>query len=215
MNFEQQFYNGLTKWQDEVETLYESTDGTPTSVLREDASKVREFYIGDGSYTRLEWPNQLTNFEDSTCTMNAAMCCWPKDRQGMSHVCGTLCNKCRVYAYDCSHHVFLLLLSFLISSYQPTTVMETVTIPTMRTVSTRMLPIIPIYALQTYHKARHRHTSLVMVLPYSPKTTMMARVQFTVMALLGQTMSMKQLVGTDLIIYSLLVCMITCTSVDM
>ena len=90
MNFEQQFYNGLTKWQDEVETLYESTDGTPTSVLREDASKVREFYIGDGSYTRLEWPNQLTNFEDSTCTMNAAMCCWPKDRQGMSHVCGTL-----------------------------------------------------------------------------------------------------------------------------
>lgn len=101
MNFEQQFYNGLTKWQDEVETLYESTDGTPTSVLREDASKVREFYIGDGSYTRLEWPNQLTNFEDSTCTMNAAMCCWPKDRQGMFRVCfcTLCCNECRVYAY--------------------------------------------------------------------------------------------------------------------
>jgi hypothetical protein len=23
----------------------------------------------------------LTNFDDATCTMNAAMCCWPKDRQ--------------------------------------------------------------------------------------------------------------------------------------
>ena len=120
MNFEQQFYNGLTKWQDEVETLYESTDGTPTSVLREDASKVREFYIGDGSYTRLEWPNQLTNFEDSTCTMNAAMCCWPKDRQGMSHVCVVLLiamnvESMHIICTDCSHHVYFLLFSFLIS----------------------------------------------------------------------------------------------------
>ena len=82
MNFEQQFYNGLTYWQDEVETIYESDDlATPTSVLKTDAAKVREFYHGQGSYSQLEWPNKLTNFDDATCTSNAAMCCWPKDRQ--------------------------------------------------------------------------------------------------------------------------------------
>ena len=33
------------------------------------------------SYSQLEWPNTLTNFDDATCTSNAAMCCLPKDRQ--------------------------------------------------------------------------------------------------------------------------------------
>jgi hypothetical protein len=82
LHFEQMFYNGLSDWQEEIETVYESDDlNTPTSVLREDAAKVREFYHGDGSYSRVSWPNSLTNFRDETCDSHAAMCCWPKDRQ--------------------------------------------------------------------------------------------------------------------------------------
>ena len=81
LHFEQEFYNGRGPWQEEVETLYEAADGSATSVLRQDAARVREFYVGLGSYSQVQWPNALTNFEDSTCTSKAAMCCWPKDRQ--------------------------------------------------------------------------------------------------------------------------------------
>ena len=81
-HFEQMFYNGRSYWQEETETLYESEDGvTPQSRLRDDASAVKECYQGDCSYSRLDWPDMLTNFEASTCTSNAAMCCWPRDRQ--------------------------------------------------------------------------------------------------------------------------------------
>jgi len=81
LHFEQMFFNGLSDWQDEVETLYENYDGTRSSHLREDAAKVREFYDGQGRHARVAWPDTLTNFESSTCTSHAAMCCWPKDRQ--------------------------------------------------------------------------------------------------------------------------------------
>ena len=74
------FYNGLSDWQEEIETVYESDDGTHTSRLKEDAAKVKEFYQGDGSYSRVEWPD-ITNFKAETCDSHAAMCCWPKDRQ--------------------------------------------------------------------------------------------------------------------------------------
>eukprot|EP00970_Alexandrium_tamarense_P013802 scaffold3687_cov303-Alexandrium_tamarense.AAC.1 len=37
LNFEQHFFNGRSEWQEEVETIYETEDGTPTSVLKEDA----------------------------------------------------------------------------------------------------------------------------------------------------------------------------------
>lgn len=81
LHFEQQFYNGRGDWVEEVETIYESSDRTATSELDIDAAKVREFYLGDGSYSRVTWPSSLTNFDDSTCESHAAMCCWPKDRQ--------------------------------------------------------------------------------------------------------------------------------------
>ena len=41
------------------------------------------------SYSQLKWPNTLTNFDDATCTSNAAMCCWPKDRQANRLAMGT------------------------------------------------------------------------------------------------------------------------------
>ena len=82
MNFEKMFYNGLSDWQDEIETVYETFDRSATSVLREDARAVKTFYETQGQYSRVEWPNTLSNFDDGTCSdSHAAMCCWPKDRQ--------------------------------------------------------------------------------------------------------------------------------------
>jgi len=89
LHFEQEFYNGRGPWQEEVETNYETDDqSVASSVLRGstgDARAVEEFYQGRGSYSRVSWktdgPGELTNFAPATCTMNAAMCCWPKDRQ--------------------------------------------------------------------------------------------------------------------------------------
>ncbi|KAL9182469.1 hypothetical protein ACHAXT_013121 [Thalassiosira profunda] len=89
MHFEREFFNGRTDWQEEVETIYESEDGTRTSVLNSDAEQVRAFFEGVAQGRRVEWPGVLPNFQSSvtdgndlaTCTTNAAMCCWPKDRQ--------------------------------------------------------------------------------------------------------------------------------------
>jgi len=83
------FYNGRTDWQEEVETIYETEDGTRTSILKEDAEQVRIFFDVIAQGRRVEWTGSLTNFQSSvtdanslaTCTTNAAMCCWPKDRQ--------------------------------------------------------------------------------------------------------------------------------------
>jgi len=87
--FEKLFYDGRTDWQEEVETTSETADGTATSVLREDAAQVRTFFRGTAQGRRVAWPGSLSNFQSSvadddgepTCATNAAMCCWPKDRQ--------------------------------------------------------------------------------------------------------------------------------------
>ena len=81
MHAEQLFYNGMGHLQEETETVFESADGTPTSVLREDGRKIREFYLGQGSYSKVQWPSMLSNFDPSTCEANAAYCVWPRDRQ--------------------------------------------------------------------------------------------------------------------------------------
>ena len=89
LSFEQHFFNGRTEWQEEVETIYETSDLTATSILKEDAEAVRHFYEGIAQGNRVAWPGSLSNFQSSvvdnnggaTCTTNAAMCCWTKDRQ--------------------------------------------------------------------------------------------------------------------------------------
>jgi len=89
LRFEQMFFNGRTDCQEEVETLFEREDYAATSILKEDAEAVRTFFEGTAQGRRVEWPGSLTNFQSSvtdsndhaTCTTNAAMCCWPKDRQ--------------------------------------------------------------------------------------------------------------------------------------
>jgi hypothetical protein len=85
-HFEEMFFNGRTNWQEDVETLVANA---ATDILKEDAEQVRIFYEGTSQGRRVEWPGTLKNFQSSvkdkddfaTCTTNAAMCCWPKDRQ--------------------------------------------------------------------------------------------------------------------------------------
>jgi len=89
LHFEKMFYNGRTDWQEEIETIYETDDYSRSSYLKEDAEAVRAFYDGVAQGHRVEWPGTLPNFKSSlndadglaTCTTNAAMCCWAKDRQ--------------------------------------------------------------------------------------------------------------------------------------
>jgi len=89
LRFEKLFYDGRTEWQEEVETTYETEDRTATSILGEDAQATRTFFRGTAQGRRVEWPGSLSNFQSrvtdgddlATCTTNAAMCCWPKDRQ--------------------------------------------------------------------------------------------------------------------------------------
>jgi hypothetical protein len=89
LHFESMFYNGRSEWQEEVQTNYESEDGTATSILKQDAEAVRDFYEGVAEHERVSWPGSLTNFQSDevdadgmpTCKTGAAMCVWPKDRQ--------------------------------------------------------------------------------------------------------------------------------------
>jgi len=75
--FTKQYYDGGTNWNEEVET---TEDGDTTNVLKEDAAVVGAYY-GVLKHEALQWPNELSNFDLSTCELNVAMCCWVQDRQ--------------------------------------------------------------------------------------------------------------------------------------
>ena len=79
--FEQNYFNGGTYWNEEVETLLENEDGSRSNHLRYDARYVKQFYNSEGQTNMVEWPDYLTNFDPDTCEMGAAYCCWPQDRQ--------------------------------------------------------------------------------------------------------------------------------------
>ena len=80
LSFERLFYNGRTNWIEEVET---KVDGEDTDILKEDAEQIRSFHEGTAQGRRIDWPGSLPNFD--TCSNNAVMCCWPKDRQAGDH----------------------------------------------------------------------------------------------------------------------------------
>ena len=105
MTYEKAFFLGHSKLQEEVETIYESDDGSATSVLKEDGELVRAHFQGSAQNKMTEWP-KLPNFESSvtdsngqpTCTTNAAMCCWTKDRQANDN--NGNCNS-NTYSENC------------------------------------------------------------------------------------------------------------------
>ena len=113
MHFEKMFFNGFTDWQEEVETTYERDDRSRTSILKEDAEQIRVFHDSQAQGRRMAWPGDgigkgsgLPNFQSgvkdvsglATCTSNAAMCCWPKDRQANDN--NGNCNT-NTYAENC------------------------------------------------------------------------------------------------------------------
>jgi len=77
--FTKTYFDGGTYWNEEVQTTLET--GQNTKVLQDDAAKVNRFYESEASYGVVEWPDHLSNFELDKCEINAAMCCWPQDRQ--------------------------------------------------------------------------------------------------------------------------------------
>jgi len=91
-DFLREYYNGNSIWNEEHETNYPKDDRDyPTNVLRTrkvnektiigDAARVQNVYEGEAQFGVMDWPGHLTNFDLGTCATNAAMCCWPSDRQ--------------------------------------------------------------------------------------------------------------------------------------
>mmetsp|Transcript_15363 Transcript_15363/g.25136 ORF Transcript_15363/g.25136 Transcript_15363/m.25136 type:complete len:992 (-) Transcript_15363:24-2999(-) len=105
MAYEKAFFLGHSSLQEEVETTYETADRSATSVLKEDGELVRAHYQGSAQTKKTEWP-KLPNFASSgtdsngepTCTTNAAMCCWTKDRQANDN--NGNCNS-NTYSRNC------------------------------------------------------------------------------------------------------------------
>lgn len=99
--FVEEFYKGNTDWNEQVATLFPehqgqdqfTRKGQESMLLKRDAYVVDEFHDGEGRHSLVDMPD-LPNFEN--CAMNAAYCCWPKDRQDDND--GN-CDK--PYDYDC------------------------------------------------------------------------------------------------------------------
>ena len=65
LKFEQHFFNGLTIWQEEVETIYETADRTATLIVKRDAECVGTFMWELPGHDCATWPGSLTNFQSS------------------------------------------------------------------------------------------------------------------------------------------------------
>lgn len=79
-DFIKQYYNGGTDFNEHVATLFPSlSPGVESMLLSEEASNVAVTFTGEATFGMLKWPDYVPNFQ--TCSNNAAMCCWPQDRQ--------------------------------------------------------------------------------------------------------------------------------------
>jgi hypothetical protein len=78
-NFDKQYYDGNTYWNEEFETNYDTIiPGVPSNRLSRDAERVGDLYETVAERLSFQWPD-IDNFE--TCELRAAMCCWVSDRQ--------------------------------------------------------------------------------------------------------------------------------------
>jgi len=79
-DFIKKFYNGGTDFNEHVATLFPpNSQGTESYLLSTEAQNIGTFFAGPGSSSMVKWPDYVPNFQQ--CTNNAAMCCWPQDRQ--------------------------------------------------------------------------------------------------------------------------------------
>mmetsp|Transcript_7445 Transcript_7445/g.10812 ORF Transcript_7445/g.10812 Transcript_7445/m.10812 type:complete len:712 (+) Transcript_7445:136-2271(+) len=78
--FVKRYFDGLTEWNEQVETLFGSNGiGQVSQNLKADSISVTRFFAGDGSSKQVEFPTQISNFQ--SCQSNSVMCCWVTDRQ--------------------------------------------------------------------------------------------------------------------------------------
>lgn len=79
-NFDNEYYNGNSFWNEEYQTEYDTLiPDEPSNVLRRDAERVDDLYETVAERVPFEWPSHIDNFDN--CEMRAAMCCWVSDRQ--------------------------------------------------------------------------------------------------------------------------------------
>lgn len=78
-NFDQNFYDGRTFWNEEIETNVDTiVPDLASNRLKTDAERVDDFYETVAERTAFTWP-EVSNFEN--CEINTAYCCWVSDRQ--------------------------------------------------------------------------------------------------------------------------------------
>jgi len=78
--FVKRYFDGLTEWNEQVETLFGINGiGQVSQNLKADSISVTRFFAGDGSSKQVEFPTQISNFQ--SCQSNSVMCCWVTDRQ--------------------------------------------------------------------------------------------------------------------------------------
>lgn len=79
-NFDSEYYDGHSFWNEERQTDYDSIyRGEPSNRLKYDAERARHLYETAAERVPFQWPNHIDNFEN--CEVNAVMCCWVQDRQ--------------------------------------------------------------------------------------------------------------------------------------
>lgn len=79
--FVEVYYSGRGTWNEQTETLLYPSDGTtPVQVLKQDASKVKEYFNDYAKNSVFKMP-ELPQFDPQVCLSHAAQCCWPRDRQ--------------------------------------------------------------------------------------------------------------------------------------
>jgi len=79
-NFDKQYYDGNTFWNEEYQTNYDSLiPGEPSNKLKRDGERIDDLYETVAERLSFQWPGEIENFQN--CDLRAAMCCWSADRQ--------------------------------------------------------------------------------------------------------------------------------------
>jgi len=89
-NFDQQYYDGKTFFNEERQTDYDSLiPGEVNNELKRDGERIDDLYETVLERVPFQWPYHIDNFEN--CEIRAAMCCWVQDRQANDN--NGNCNK--------------------------------------------------------------------------------------------------------------------------
>mmetsp|Transcript_3556 Transcript_3556/g.5368 ORF Transcript_3556/g.5368 Transcript_3556/m.5368 type:complete len:681 (-) Transcript_3556:438-2480(-) len=77
--WDKEYYDGNTNWNEEIETLYDTIVDERANHLRTDANRVLDLYKAEAERDPIEFPSYISNFD--SCDLRTVMCCWSADRQ--------------------------------------------------------------------------------------------------------------------------------------